>query len=67
MTTKNLIRHLISSYVRRFGYVANGNLIFSAASWAKIERGQWGCAVTEAGNHPANIFRAAKLLSDTYL
>ena len=67
MTTKHLIRRLISSYVRRFGYVANGNLVFSAANWAKIQKGQWGCAVTEAGNHPANIFRAAKLLSATYL
>ena len=64
---KHLVRRLLSSYVAKRGYVANGNLIFTAANWAKIERGQWACAVTESGNHPANIFRAASLLSNTYL
>ena len=63
---KHIKRSLISSYVSRHGYVANGNLIFTAANWAKILSGHWACAVTEAGNHPSNIFRAAQLLAKTY-
>ena len=49
-TMKHIKRSLISSYGH--GYVANGNLIFTAANWAKILSGHWACAVTEAGNHP---------------
>ena len=65
--TKHLCRRLLAAYVARRGYVLNGNLIFSATAWSRIEAGRWACAVTEAGNHPANVLRAARLLSRTYL
>lgn len=65
--TKHLCRHRLAAYVARYGYVLNGNLVFSAAAWGRIEAGQWACAVTEAGCHPANVLRAARLLSRTYL
>ena len=65
--TKHLCRRLLATYVARYGYVLNGNLVFSATAWGRIEAGQWACAVTEAGCHPANVLRAARLLSRTYL
>jgi len=65
--TKHICRRRLAAYVARYGYVLHGNLIFSATAWGRIEAGQWACAVTAAGCHPANILRAARLLSRTYL